>query len=269
MRLNTLSPHTSPVLELCTRIWPGFGEYDLPLLGLSFLPNAGIYGSSGTPSQKSQSAKIKAKVCHHLLDPASHDLHRVAHLSLNRILSEGAWLFALPDSLKSHISVSSQPTSLTPHAYLDPRHQLHSLRPSHGDRVTRHNLVRDVVHSAANDRASLGLVLEKPGLLIPRDPSDDDRPPGPDLPDPSSPSCRPADIWVPRGPSGGQETWDFSTTSALRLGQALSDPAAFVGLFSSVESLKIVFLNTASQCAQTAISFCPLVIERGSWWRLV
>ena len=71
--------------------------------------------------------------------------------------------------------------------------------------MTRHNLVRDVVHSAANDKASLGAVLEKPRLLLPHDPSDDDRPPGPDLPDPSSPCRRPADVWVPRGPSGGQE----------------------------------------------------------------
>ena len=60
---------------------------------------------------------------------------------------------------------------------MDPSHQQHSLRPGHGwgdhalvcgcggDRVTRHNLVRDVVHSAANDKACLGAVLEKPGLL--------------------------------------------------------------------------------------------------------
>ena len=89
--------------ELCTRIWPGFDEYDLDgglmrsdvesSLGASFLPNTGIYNSSGTPSQKSLSAKIEAKVCHHLLDPSSHDRHRVAHLSLNRILGAGAWLF--------------------------------------------------------------------------------------------------------------------------------------------------------------------------------
>ena len=55
--------------ELCTRIWPGFDEYDLDgglmrsdvesSLGASFLPNAGIYGSSSTPSQKSLSAKIE------------------------------------------------------------------------------------------------------------------------------------------------------------------------------------------------------------------
>ena len=136
-----------------------------------------------------------------------------------------------------------------------------------GDRVTCHNLVRDVVPSAANDRASLGAVLEKPGLLIPRDPSDDDRPPGSDPLDPSSPSRRPADVWVPWNPSGGQETWDFSTTSALRLGEALPDPAAFVGVLSSVEFLKNACLITASQCVQAGISFCPLVIEAvgGGW----
>ena len=96
--------------------------------------------------------------------------------------------------------------------------------------MTRHNLVRDVVHSAANDRASLGAVLEKPGLLIFRDPSDEDRPPDPDPQDPSSPSRRLVDVWVPMGPSGGQEAWDFSITSALRLGPAPPDPAAFSGL---------------------------------------
>ena len=115
--------------------------------------------------------------------------------------------------------------------------------------MTRHNLIRDVVHSAANDRASLGAVLDKPGLLIPHDPSDDDRHPGPDPPDPSSISRRLADVWVPRGPSGGQEARDFSITSALRLGPAPPDPAAF----SSVESRKKAFLNTASQCTQAGV----------------
>ena len=71
-----------------------------------------------------------------------------------------------------------------------------------GDRVIRHNMIRDVVHSAANNKAGLGAILEKPGLLIPRDPLDSDRPPDPDPPDPSSPSRRPADVWVPRGPGG-------------------------------------------------------------------
>ena len=69
-----------------------------------------------------------------------------------------------------------------------------------------------------------------------------------------------ADVWVPRGPGGGQEAWDFSITSALRLGPVPPDP-------SSVESRKRAFLNTASQRTQAGISFCPLVIEAvgGSW----
>ena len=43
----------------------------------SFLPNAGVYGSSCTPSQKSLSAKIEAKTCQHLLSPSAHERHRV------------------------------------------------------------------------------------------------------------------------------------------------------------------------------------------------
>ena len=68
-----------------------------------------------------------------------------------------------------------------------------------------------------------------------------------------------------RGPSGGQEAWDFSITSALRL--ALSDPAAFAGVFTSVGSRKNAFLNTAPQCAQAGFTFCPLVWEAvgGGW----
>ena len=136
-----------------------------------------------------------------------------------------------------------------------------------GDRVVRHNMIRDVVHSAANLKAGLGAILEKPGLLVPRDPLDCDRPPDPDPPDPSSSSRRPADVWVPRGPSGSPEAWDFSVTSAFRLGPSTPDPAAFSSVFSSVESRKRGFLDTASQCAQAGIHFCPLVIEAvgGGW----
>ena len=64
--------------ELCARMWPGFDEYDLngglmrsdveSSLGASFLPNTGIYHSSGTPSQKSLSAETEPKVCRHVLD---------------------------------------------------------------------------------------------------------------------------------------------------------------------------------------------------------
>ena len=46
-----------------------------------------------------------------------------------------------------------------------------------GDRVSRPNVFRDVVHMAVNDRANLAAVMEKPGLLTLRDPVDEDCPP--------------------------------------------------------------------------------------------
>ena len=63
------------------------------------------------------------------------------------------------------------------------------------------------------------------------------------------------------GQAGGPEAWDFSVTSAFRLGPAAPDPAAFAGVFSSVETRKRVFLDTASQCSRAGINFCPLVIK--------
>ena len=51
-----------------------------------------------------------------------------------------------------------------------------------------------------------------------RAPDDGDPPPPPDPPDPSGRDlCRPVDIWVPHGPSGQVEAWDFSICSALSL----------------------------------------------------
>ena len=38
----------------------------------------------------------------------------------------------------------------------------------------------------------------------------------------------------PWDPSGGQEAWDFSITSAFRMGPALADPTAIAGVFASV-----------------------------------
>ena len=39
------------------------------------------------------------------------------------------------------------------------------------------NTLGDVVFSAVNDKANLAAVLQRPGLSIPRDPTDEDRPP--------------------------------------------------------------------------------------------
>ena len=75
VRLNTLQLHTSPTWLRLRSSAPVSGQVlvdttwtaascvlmSSPLLGASFLPNAGIYNSSGTPSQKSLSAKIESR----------------------------------------------------------------------------------------------------------------------------------------------------------------------------------------------------------------
>ena len=71
------------------------------------LPNASIYGSSNTPSQKSLSAKIEAKACCHLLDPSSQEHHRQAHFCLIAFLE--------PERGFSPFRTPSSPTFLLPY----------------------------------------------------------------------------------------------------------------------------------------------------------
>ena len=90
-----------------------------------------------------------------------------------------------------------------------------------GDRVLRHNAVRNVVCSAVAEFTSVSPELKKPGLLLPPRPPD----PGGTHPDvdpsfvspvPPAASRRTADVWVPRGVSRFAEAWDFSVSSLLR-----------------------------------------------------
>ena len=72
-----------------------------------------------------------------------------------------------------------------------------------GDRVLRHNAVRNIVCSAVSEFTSVSPELEKPGLLLPPQPPDPGDPggscpdPTPDQPPPCSASRRPTDVWVP------------------------------------------------------------------------
>ena len=244
---NTPPPHTSPA-------WPSLKSFvhasglvsmsttsteasgALTLNRISFLVSFLVPESTDLPARRPEEpfGQNRGKS----LPPSARSLFSGTpprgHICFFPIPGAGAWLLALPDSLESHIlapffrvslrrclrmPVWSQDTNNTLCGQVMDKWCDHAaVRGCGGARVTRHNLIRDVVHSAANDRANLATVLEKPGLLMPRDPVDDDRPLDPDPPDPSISSRRPADVWVPRGPSGGQEVWDFSTTSAFRLG---------------------------------------------------
>ena len=75
-----------------------------------------------------------------------------------------------------------------------------------GNRVVRHNSVRDVVFEDSRD-SGLRSEREKAGLLPPRS-SDEALPPSPN-------ARRPADVWLPRGLSGSEEACDFSIGSGM------------------------------------------------------
>ena len=93
---RTVSTSMTSTEVSCGRTWSPLSPPPSSLMPISMAPPA-------TPSRKSLSAKIEAKTSLHLLDPSFHESHCVAHFCLNRIPGAGAWLFALPDSLESHI----------------------------------------------------------------------------------------------------------------------------------------------------------------------
>ena len=131
-----------------------------------------------------------------------------------------------------------------------------------GDRIGRHNAVRDVFHNIARDCCSLTPTKEKPGLLPPSAPDDGDLPPPPAEPDPSGRDlCCPADIWVPHGPSGLPEAWDFSIFSALCPSIWSKGDWDSGTVFQHVESRKSLFHDTAARCASTGLNVRPFVFE--------
>ena len=131
---------------------------------------------------------IEARAFSELMASNQVDVHRKAHLVLNRNPGAGAWLTSLPNSPDTHLPTPLFTTSLrrrlrmaiwdadsicplcrqTQDRWGD--HALSCL--CGGDRVGRHNAVRDVFHNIARDSCSLTPIKEKPGLLPPRAPDD-------------------------------------------------------------------------------------------------
>ena len=122
-----------------------------------------------------------------------------------------------------------------------------------GDRVLRHNAVRDVVCSAVAEFTSVSLVSPG-GTFLDHDPSSSPLPP-------AAPGRRPADIWVPRGVSGFAEAWDFSVSSLLRNSHLSSATRSVADVFHEMEARRRAFQDTASMVAERGATFCPLVLE--------
>ena len=278
--------------DLCCIIWPSFDPLDLDegcrlsatesALGASIPDGTSIYAESDAPSQRSLSAKLEAQSVSSLLHDPALSRARRCHFAAVRAPGSGAWLTATSASSVTHIPSPLFRTALRCRLRMPiwdhdsacslcgevlDRWGDHAICCSGGgDRVLRHNAVRNVVCSAVAEFTSVTPELEKPGLLLPPEPPDPGDP-GPGLsPDqlPHAPSGRrPADVWVPRGISGLPEAWDFSVSSILRPSLLSAAHPSVADVFHEVESRKNSFQNTAAQVA------APLGLPSArSSWRL-
>ena len=281
--------------ELCGKLWPAFDPFDLDdgcrlaaaedaLRGV--IPSgANIYAVSDSPSQRSLSGMVEAQSVSAIFGDSTLPRHRRLHLEACRVPGAGAWLTANPTCVDSSVSsplfrVALQRRLRVPlwdhdsacgmcGEVLD-RWGDHALACCcGGDRVLRHNAIRDVVCSAVTEFTTISPELEKPGLLLPPRPPDPGGPPlDADLSSAAS-GRRPADVWVPRGVCGSAEAWDFSISSLLRPSHLSSASPSVADVFHEVESRKRAFQDTASLVAQRGATFCPLVLEAcgGGWSR--
>ena len=162
--------HRQPVRHgrLVTRIWPAFDKYDLDSgclrcdaeseLQSRILEGAAISDESLSSSQKALLSMIEARAFSDFLSSVQVDVHRKAHLVLNRN-RHGSHPFGTPPTriflLPFSAAVSGagsvwQSGTLTQFAQTQDRWGDHALSClCGGDRVGRHNAVRDVFHNIA------------------------------------------------------------------------------------------------------------------------
>ena len=289
--------------ELCGQLWPAFDPFDLdegclPPCGgrrafaQCYPSGANIYAASDSPSQRFLSGMIEARSVSGILGDPTLSRHRRLHLEACRVPGAGAWLTANPSCVDSHVPSSFLRVALQRRLRMQlwdhdsacsmcaevlDRWGDHALSCCcGGDRVLRHNAVRNVVCSAVAEFTSVSPELEKPGLLLPRGrpilevPTPMSTPPlfpPPSPPPPPAASRRPADIWVPRGVSGFAEAWDLSVSSLLRSSHLSSASPSVADVFHEVETRKRAFQDTASLVAEHGATFCPLVLYAcgGGW----
>ena len=250
----------SATAALSARIWPAFDEYDLDSGCLrsdaefelqSRVPEGAISDSLSPPPM------IESFILHDR-SPLVHGSHPFR---------------SPPDSPLHH-----QSPAQAPYGNLGRRFSLSTLRanlgptgvttpppcPRGGDRVGRHNAVRDVFNNIARDCCSLAPIKEKNGLLPPRAPDDGDPPLPPAPPDPSGRDlCRPPDIWVPHGPSGLPKVWDFSICGALCPSIWSKADWDSGTVFQHVESRKSSSTTPRPCVPARGFFFRPLVLEAG------
>ena len=279
----------SACCELCGQLWPAFDPFDLDegcclaaaedAIRGAIPSGANVYAVTDSPSQKSLSGMVEAQSVSGIFgNPPFPDidvciLRFVGYLVLGlgllptRCASIPTFLHLFSAWLSSAVFLWDRDTACSMCGEVLDRWGDHALACCcGGDRVLRHNAIRDVVCSAVAEFTMVSPELEKPSLLLSPRPPDPGGPPF-DV-DPSSassplpaPSRRLADVWVPRGVSGFAVAWDFSVFSLLRSSHLSSASPSVADVFDEVETWKRAFQDTASLVAERGATFCPLVLE--------
>ena len=125
-----------------------------------------------------------------------------------------------------------------------------------GDRTVRHNKVRNEVLNFCHQEAAMPQAeLEKPGLLLPARPHDEQQS-----------ARRPADIYLPRWYGGLPAALDFAVTSPNQ--STTVGIAAREALHAAISysETKRAHLNTATQCQTLGVTFLPMVCETTGAW---
>ena len=139
--------------------------------------------------------------------------------------------------------------------------------PCRGDRVKRHNALRNQAFFTALAAGFPGAELERPGLLQPRSRGEGPPETEEDASGLDAGSRRPADVYIPRWRNGAPAALDFAVASGLR-GDLLAASAAAPGAAAErYEGQKRLFLDAARSCGAAGITFIPMVMEAhgGSW----
>ena len=120
-----------------------------------------------------------------------------------------------------------------------------------GERVLRHNALRDLVYSWA-ERACLRPEKERAGLLLPQRPDDV-----------SSARRRPADVYLPSF-LGRPTALDFAVTAPQQL-DVLGARGATTAAVAYADD-KRRHLDTAAACEAQQVAFLPMVVETTGAW---
>ena len=253
---------------LISEIIPNFNIQELSLNdALShFSQNVGeadmlTYEQVKHETQKSLSFRVDSFLHQELLERTTSDRDR-ARLGSLGLKNAGAWLNAVPNaSLGLHLRPQEFRVSILYRlgiplfmeegpcpacSTLSDVYGDHAIScGSSGERIARHNLLRDAVfHSAAT--AHLAPLREEKALL-----------PQTDL--------RPADVLVPHwGPGGRDLAIDVSVVNPLRLDLAARSANEAGHGLKTAYNLK--WRKYGEACDEEGISFCPFIIDTfGAW----